>query len=390
MQINPYFKACQEVFTEIRHDLHAHPETAFEEIRTAETVAGYLREWGYEPVTQVGETGVVATYRNGAGGVIGLRADMDALDLQELNDFSHRSTIPGKMHACGHDGHTTMLLAAARYMAEHSPCQGTVHFIFQPAEENEGGAPRMIEDGLFERFPVDQVFGMHNFPGIPVGQFAVRPGPLMAAFEIFDITVRGIGGHGAMPHLSRDPVVASAALVSSLQTIVSRNLDPLRNRVLSVTRINGGSAYNIIPEEVKLAGSLRYFEDVDGDLLRDRIQAVCDGIASAHDVRIDVKFDARYVSLVNERAATAVAVETMQSIVGDTNVDANTTPIMGSEDFAFMLKEKPGCYVLIGNGTEGSGGCMVHNPRYDFNDEIIPLGATYWVELCKRIMGTCA
>ena len=386
MDIIPFFQENSETYKAFRRDLHAHPETAYEEIRTAKLVAEKLTSFGLEVTTGIGETGVVGTYRNGDGPAIGLRADMDALDLEELNEFEHKSRHIGKMHGCGHDGHTTMLLAAAEYIALHKPVSGTIHFIFQPAEENEGGAKTMIEDGLFERFAMESVYGMHNMPGLPVGQFAVKSGPFMAAFETFDITVNGVGGHGALPHLAKDPIVAASALITALQSIVSRNMDPSSQTVLSVTQINGGSAYNVIPDTVKIAGSLRYFEAEQQTLLENRIREICAGIGQSHGVDIDVTVKQGYPPLINWPEQTQDCIEAMKKVTAEDKVNGDAAAILGSEDFAFMLQEKPGCYVLLGNGTEGDGGCMIHNPHYDFNDAATAVGATYWVRLCEVLM----
>ena len=386
MKTLPFFDDHAQTYKKFRRDLHAHPETAFEEVRTAKLLADKLTSFGLDVTTGIGQTGVVAAYRNGDGPAFGLRADMDALDIDEMNDFAHKSTHAGKMHGCGHDGHSTMLLAAAHYIAEHKPVKGTIYFIFQPAEENEGGAATMIEDGLFDRFPMQAVFGMHNMPGLPVGKFAVRPGPFMAAFETFDITVNGLGGHGAMPHLAKDPIVAASHLVTSLQSIVSRNIDPMKQAVLSVTQMNGGSAYNVIPDRVTIAGSLRYFDPDYHALLRSRIEAICEGIALSHQVEVKVTCKKGYPPLINEAAQTERAVDAMKIVVGDGNVNSNADAILGSEDFAFMLLEKPGCYVLLGNGIGVEGGCMIHNPHYDFNDAATPVGATYWVRLCEILL----
>lgn len=386
MKTLPFFDEHKDTYKKFRRDLHAHPETAFEEVRTAKLIADKLVSFGLDVTTGIGETGVVATYSNGEGPAIGLRADMDALDIEELNDFAHKSKTAGKMHGCGHDGHSTMLLAAAQYISEHKPVKGTVYFIFQPAEENEGGAATMIEDGLFERFPMQAVFGMHNMPGLPVGQFVVKPGPFMAAFETFDITINGVGGHSALPHMTKDPIVATAQLVSALQAVVSRNFDPMSQAVLSVTKINGGSAYNVIPDSVKIAGSLRYFRPEHQNLLESRISEICRGIAESHQLEIDVSFKQGYPPLINDFEQTKHAVKAMKIVAGDENVVSDGDAILGSEDFAFMLQKMPGCYVLVGNGLGNEGGCMIHNPHYDFNDEATPVGATYWVRLCEVLM----
>lgn len=388
MEIIPFFEDHKESFTAFRRDLHAHPETAFEEFRTASLVAKALLSYGLEVTTGVGRTGVVATCHNGTGPAIGLRADMDALDIEEMNEFDHASCHPGKMHGCGHDGHTTMLLAAARYIAEKKPFYGTIHFIFQPAEENEGGAAVMIEDGLFERFPMDAVFGMHNFPGLAVGQFAVRTGPFLAAFETFDITVQGIGGHSALPHLARNPIMAAGHLVTALHSVISRSPEPMKHGVLALTRLHGGTAYNVIPDRVKISGSLRHFEIEHQHLLEGRIKDICRGTAHSYDMDIQVTFEPKYPPLVNWPDQTRQSQQAMINMAGKDNVNCDADALPGSEDFAFMLREKPGCYVLIGNGTDSSGGCMIHNPHYDFNDEAIPLGATYWVRLCETVMSS--
>lgn len=383
MEISSFFRKHHATYIAFRRDLHAHPETAFEEFRTARLVAEKLASFGLDVTTGVGQTGVVATYQNGDGPAIGLRADMDALDLEEMNEFDHKSRHSGKMHGCGHDGHTTMLLAAAHYIAGHKSFRGTIHFIFQPAEENEGGASAMIKDGLFKRFPMEAIFGMHNIPGLPVGQFAVRTGPFLAAFETFDITLKGIGGHSALPHLTKDPIVASGHLITALQSIISRNLDPMGHAVLSITQLHGGSAYNVIPDRVKISGSLRYFEIEHQHLLEGRIKDICNGIMQCHGVDIQVRFDPKYPPLVNWHDQTRQSEQAMITMAGKENVNCDADALLGSEDFAFMLQEKPGCYVLIGNGTEAAGGCMIHNSHYDFNDEIIPVGATYWIRLCE-------
>lgn len=386
METIPFFHEHSETYKAFRRDLHAHPETAFEEVRTAKLIADKLNSFGLEVTTGIGVTGVVATYRNGDGPAIGLRADMDALDINEMNDFEHKSKHDGKMHGCGHDGHSTMLLAAAHYISLNKPVKGTVHFIFQPAEENEGGALTMIEDGLFERFPMEAVFGMHNMPGLPVGKFAVNSGPFMAAYETFDITVRGVGGHSALPHTTKDPVVIAANVITALQTIVSRNAAPSSAAVLSVTKVHGGAAYNVIPDTVEINGSIRYFEPSYHNLFETRIKEICEGIALSHQVEIDVSLKQGYPALINDVEQTKHAVSAMKRVAGDNNVIADAEPILGSEDFAFMLEEKAGCYILTGNGVDSEGGCMIHNPNYDFNDNVTPVGATYWVRLCEATM----
>ena len=370
----------------IRHDIHAHPETAFEEKRTSDIVAGRLAEWGFAVHRGLGRTGVVGTLRNGNGKrAIGLRADMDALHVHEKNGFAHKSQHEGKMHACGHDGHTTMLLGAAKYLAQHRNFDGTVNFIFQPAEENEGGAREMINDGLFDKFPCDTVWGMHNWPGMAAGHFCVMPGPMMAGFDIFEIILTGRGAHAAMPHNGVDPIVAGSALVQALQTIVSRNKHPVEAGVVSVTQFHAGDTWNVIPNEVVIRGTARSFKPDVQDLIERRINEICDGVAATFGCTVNVRYERRYPPTVNSAAEAALSQSVLEELVGKDNVHTNETPTMGAEDFAFMLQAKPGCYIWIGNG-DGAGGCMLHNPGYDFNDEILPLGASYWVKLVERCL----
>lgn len=373
-----------ELMKQWRRDIHAHPELGFQETRTAKIVADLLTQWGIEITTEIGGTGVVGKLVNGSSArTIGLRADMDALPMQELNEFPHKSTCDGVFHGCGHDGHTAMLLGAAKYLAENPVFDGTVYFIFQPAEEGLGGALAMMDDGLFERFPMDEVYGMHNFPGIPVGSFAIRPGPMMAAYSTFDIKITGVGGHAAIPQHCVDPVVIASELVQSLQTIVSRNLDPLETGVISVTKIHGGDAYNVIPSEVTLSGGIRYFDKEVGETIKQRIHALAEGLGIAHGATIDVTVDETFTALVNDSEATQHAVQAARSISGIEQVEPQMAPICGSEDFAFMLEAKPGAYIFVGNGA-GEGGCMIHHPQYDFNDEASVYGASYWVELVSQ------
>ncbi|KAA5606325.1 amidohydrolase [Roseospira marina] len=371
-----------------RRDLHAHPEIAYQEERTSGLVAEKLRAWGLDVHTGIGKTGVVGTLKGRHPGerAIGLRADMDALPLQETNTFEHRSQNEGRMHACGHDGHTAMLLGAAKAMAEAPEFAGTVHFIFQPAEEGEAGARAMIEDGLFQRFPVESVWGLHNWPGQDVGTFDVRPGPIMAATDTFRITLTGHGGHGAMPHLGTDVVTAAASLVSAAQTIVSRTINPIDSAVVSVTMIHGGEAFNAIPSTVTLGGTARSLSPQVRDTIEQRLGEMAHHIAAAHGVSAEYHYQRRYPPTVNAPDETALAVEVMRSIVGEANVNPDGQPTMGGEDFAFMLQEKPGCYVRLGAGP-GQAGCMLHNTGYDFNDDILTLGATYWVRLVQRLLG---
>jgi amidohydrolase len=383
----------QDEITRIRRDIHQHPELAYEEVRTADLVAGLLESWGIPVVRGIGVTGVVGTIRGRSdnGRAVGLRADMDALPLQEMNTFEHASRHPGKMHACGHDGHTAMLLAAARHLAQNRDFDGTVYVIFQPAEEGHGGAKAMIDDGLFERFPMEAVFGMHNWPGMPVGSFGLTPGPIMASSNTFSIQVEGKGAHGAMPHLGADPVIATVQIVQALQTIVTRNRDPLDPAVVSVTQIHAGSADNVIPTEAEIRGTVRTFSDATLDLIENRMQAICEQTAAALDCKATLDFQRKYPPTVNSPEETEFCAAVMESIVGPERVVRNVRPSMGAEDFAFMLLHKPGCYVWIGNGDgdhrtpgHGTGPCMLHNGSYDFNDALIPLGGTYWVELARQ------
>lgn len=383
----------QDEIARIRRDIHQHPELAYEEVRTAELVAKQLESWGIPVVRNVGVTGVVGTIkgRSDNGRAVGLRADMDALPMQELNTFGHASRHEGKMHACGHDGHTAMLLAAARLLAESRDFDGTVYVIFQPAEEGHGGAKAMIDDGLFERFPMGAVFGMHNWPGMPVGSFGLTAGPIMASSNTFGIHIEGKGAHGAMPHLGADPVMAAVQIAQALQTIITRNRDPLDPAVLSVTQIHAGSADNVIPTDAMVRGTVRTFADSVLDLIEARMKAVCEQTAAALDCEATLKFKRQYPPTVNSPAETEFCAEVMDSIVGADKVVRDIKPSMGAEDFSFMLQHKPGCYVWIGNGQgehrdagHGAGPCMLHNGSYDFNDALIPLGGTYWVELARR------
>ena len=385
MAIPQQFLEMQTEMAGWRHDLHAHPETAFEELRTSAMVAQQLESFGLRVHRGLGRTGVVGTLAAGSGvRAIGLRADMDALHIQEQNAFAHRSQIDGKMHACGHDGHTAMLLGAAKYLARTRKFDGTVHFIFQPAEENEGGAREMVEQGLFEQFPCEAVYGMHNWPGMQVGKFGLRAGPTMASFDIFEVEVIGRGSHAALPHTGIDPIVAASAMVQALQTITSRSADPVEPAVVSVTQIHAGDTWNVIPDTALVRGTARAFRPEVQDLLERRVREICAGIAAAHGVRMTVRYERRYPPLINAARETEICGSVMHAMVGAQNVVA-VPPVMGSEDFAFMLQAKAGCYVFIGNGA-GEGGCMLHNPNYDFNDEILPLGASYWANLVQHTL----
>ena len=385
MAILEKIAALHEEMAEWRHDIHAHPETAFEEERTSALVAKMLASFGLRVHTGLGRTGVVGTLSAGSGKrSIGLRADMDALHIREQNGFEHRSKNEGKMHACGHDGHTSMLLGAAKYLAETKRFDGTVHFIFQPAEENEGGGREMVEQGLFDKFPCDSVYGMHNWPGMPVGQFGVRPGPMMASFDIFEIELTGRGSHAALPHTGIDPVVAAAALVQALQSIPSRNVDPIESAVVSVTQIHAGDTWNVIPNAAVLRGTTRAFKPQVQDLIERRMREICAGVASTYGTEVKLRYERRYPPTVNAVRETEICAAVLERMVGAENV-ARVPPVMGSEDFAFMLQVKAGCYVFVGNGP-GEGGCMLHNPNYDFNDAILPLGASYWGNLVEHVL----
>jgi amidohydrolase len=374
----------------IRRDLHAHPELCFQEQRTADVVAGKLTEWGIPIHRGLGRTGVVGIVKGGTSDrAIGLRADMDALPMQEFNTFAHASRHAGRMHACGHDGHTAMLLAAAQHLASNRNFDGTVYLIFQPAEEGGGGAREMITDGLFEKFPMEAVFGMHNWPGTQVGTFAVSPGPVMASSNEFRITIRGKGSHAALPHNGIDPVPIACAMVQAFQTIISRNKKPVDAGVISVTMIHAGEATNVVPDSCELQGTVRTFTLEVLDLIERRMKQIAQHLCAAHDATCEFEFVRNYPPTVNSHAEAMFAREVMASIVGESNVSLQE-PTMGAEDFAYMLQAKPGAYCFIANGDgshremgHGGGPCMLHNPSYDFNDELIPLGATYWVRLAQ-------
>ena len=384
--------ADAEEFTAIRRDIHRHPETAFEEERTAQIVADKLTSWGIRIHRGLATTGVVGTLQGNRKGqkTIGLRADMDALHLQEKNDFEHASTIANKMHACGHDGHTTMLLGAAKQLAAKPDFAGTVHFIFQPAEEGQGGARVMIEEGLFDKFDCDAVYGMHNMPGFPKGHFAICTGAMLAASDSWEVTFKGTGGHGAMPDRGTDPTFPAAQFMVAIQGIVGRNVAPAQAAVLSVGHIHAGTAGspNVIPSEVLIKGTARSFQPEVRALLERRLAEVAAGIAQAGGCTAVSKYHRRYPALINAAEQTSIAVEAAAMTVGRENVEANTSPLAGAEDFAFMLEKKPGAYIMIGNGGTGEGGCQnVHSPLYDFSDEIITTGAAYWLNLVQLELG---
>ena len=384
----PILNRAAELHDEVtgwRRHLHAAPELLYEVHGTAAFVAARLAEFGCdEVVTGIGRTGVVGLIRGGLGdgATIGLRADMDALPLTEITGKPWASRTPGRMHACGHDGHTAMLLGAAKYLAETRAFAGTVAVIFQPAEEGGAGARAMIEDGLMERFGIARVFGMHNMPGLPVGYFAINPGPIMAATAEFAITVEGKGGHAAMPHTTLDPVAAASQLVLALQTVVSRTVDPLDSAVVSVTKFHAGDAYNVIPQKAQLAGTVRTLRDEVAEAVFARIRAICDGIAAAAGVQIGLRIDVNYPVTRNDPAEAAFAAEVAREIAGPASVDADVRPTMGGEDFSYMLEARPGAFIFIGNGDSAG----LHSPAYDFNDEAIPHGVSYWVRLAEAAL----
>lgn len=367
-----------------RHDFHRHPELAFEEQRTAAGVAKLLEEFGLEVHTGIGNTGVVGILQKGSGKrSLGLRADMDALLIQEQNSFEHRSVHDGKMHACGHDGHTAMLLGAARYLAANGDFDGRVVFIFQPAEEHGEGARKMIDDGLFERFPVDAVYAIHNFPSLETGKFAVRAGSIMAAEDNFEITVKGVGHHAAMPHLGKDTIVIAAEIVSAMQTLVSRSLDPLDSAVVSFTEFLTNGTVNAVPGQVILKGDTRSLTTSVQKHIETNMERIVAGICATYGADYDFSYRHNFIPTVNTAAEAAVAASVAEIVVGADNIVGDSRPVMTSEDFGYMLQEKPGAYLLLGNGVEGIGGCSLHNPGYDFNDEILCIGADFWVTLVQ-------
>lgn len=368
--------------TSWRRHLHANPETAFEEHDTAAFVAERLRSFGLAVDRGLAGTGVVGTLSVGHGPAIALRADMDALPIQEENEFAHRSTRLGKMHACGHDGHTAMLLGAARYLAATRRFGGTVHFVFQPAEENEAGGRLMVEQGLFEKFPVSAVYGLHNWPGLPAGRIALRSGPMMAACDLFEVVVSGRGCHAAMPHLGNDVVLAASSIVAALHSLVGRMLNPFEAAVMSITQVHAGNTWNVLPRDAMLRGTVRSFKPAVQDALETAIRHTAEAVALGHRCRADVRYEQRYPATVNDPEATGRARRAAALVVGEAGLETDPTPSMGSEDFAFMLRERPGCYVWLGNGPM-EGGCVLHNARYDFNDAILPIGAAYWATLVE-------
>ena len=376
-----------EEMTEWRRDLHAHPELSLEETRTGGIVAEKLRSFGVdEVVTGLAKTGVVGVIRGrGAGGAIGLRADMDALPLTEETGAPYASRNPGVMHACGHDGHTTMLLGAAKYLAETRNFDGTGYVIFQPAEENLGGGEIMVKEGLFERFPMQLVFGLHNWPSVPAGQFYWRNGPTMAAVANIEFTVTGKGTHGAHPDRGVDPIVVASQIVTALQTIVSRSIDPMDGGVVTIGSINGGQIYNIIPECVRMLGTARWFDPAVGDTLEQGVRRIATGIAASFGASADVLFERAYPATVNDADAVALARRAAEAVAGAARVEELDRPTMGGEDFAFMLEKKQGAYLMLGTGRTDADP-QLHNPRFDFNDEMLPVGASYWATLAEQLL----
>ncbi len=375
----------QEEVAGWRRHLHQNPELNFDVFETAAFVTEKLKAFGCdEVVTGLGRTGVVGVIRGrlGNGAVIGLRADMDALPINEITGKPYASTTPNKMHACGHDGHTAMLLGAAKYLAETRNFAGTVAVIFQPAEEGGGGGNEMVKDGMMERFGIERVFGMHNMPSLPVGHFAIRPGPIMAATAEFTITVKGRGGHAAMPNGTIDPIVTASQLVGALQTIVSRNADPVEALVVSVTKFHAGDAYNVIPEQAEIAGTVRTLKKEVARMAEERLRAICAGVAAASGTAIEVRYDANYPVTFNDPQQTVFASDVAAAVAGDAQVIRAMPPVMGGEDFSYMLEARPGAFIFIGNG-ESAG---LHHPAYDFNDEAIPHGVSYWVRIAETAL----
>ncbi len=387
-----HIRTWQDEFAGFRRDLHAHPELGFEENRTADKVCSALRHLGIEFHPGIGRTGVVGVIRgrsSGSGRGIGLRADMDALPMQEENTFAHRSRYDGRMHGCGHDGHTTMLLAAARYLNATRAFDGTVYLIFQPGEEGYAGGKAMIEDGLFERFPADRVYALHNWPGLPAGTIAVRPGPMMAAADRIEIHIAGRGGHGAHPHLTVDPVLVAGHMITAAQSIVARNVSPVDTAVVSLCAMHAGhpGAMSVVPREAHLVGTVRTFRPSTQDHIEKRLQELVPAIAGAFGATATLKYERVYPATVNSEAEALFAADVAAGLVGEDNVIRDLEPSMGSEDFSFMLRERPGAYARLGQGGDGDGhGCFLHNSRYDFNDGVIPVGAGYLAALAERSM----
>jgi amidohydrolase len=394
MYLIPEIEASHEEIKALRRTIHAHPELRYEETATAQLVAENLARWGLMVHRGMGKTGVVGVLKRGSSGrCVGLRADMDALPITEMNTFDHRSRNEGRMHACGHDGHTAMLLGAAKHLAEHGKFDGTIVFIFQPAEEGGAGAKAMIKDGLFEQFPVDAIFGIHNWPGMPAGHFGVIEGPMMASSNTFSIKIQGTGSHAALPHNGRDPIFAAVQIANGLQGIITRSKKPIDTAVLSITQIHAGDAVNVVPNEACLGGTVRTFTVETLDLIERRMRTIAESTAAAYECKAVIDFHRNYPPTINDPEQTRFAASVMQDVVGARNVDTSVEPTMGAEDFSFMLLEKPGCYAFLGNGEgshrdsgHGIGPCMLHNASYDFNDALLSVGSTYWVKLAERFL----
>jgi hippurate hydrolase len=388
------YKEIEEMHAEMcswRQHLHQFPETAFDEINTAKFISEKLISFGLDVHQGLGRTGVVASLSCGKSSKkIALRADMDALFIQEKNQLSYKSQNDGIMHACGHDGHSAMLLGTAKYLATHANFDGTVYFIFQPAEEGRAGARQMIDDGLFDLFPADCVFGLHNFPDVPQGHFAIKSGAMMASFDCFEIVLSGQATHAAMPQKGSDVFVAAAHIINALQTVVSRNVAPADSAVLSITQVHAGNTWNAIPDTAVIRGTYRCFTEANQQLIKGRLMQITESLAQGFDITAEININpenAGYPVTRNSDAETALAIAVAQEVVGIEKVDVQPTPSMGSEDFSFMLEEKTGCYVWLGNGSS-DGGCLLHNPHYDFNDQILTVGASYWVKLVERVLGS--
>ena len=374
-----------EEMTEWRQDIHKHPELKFDELRTSELVAKKLNEFGLEVHRGLAKTGVVGKLCNGDGPSIGLRADMDALPIDEKNSFGHTSQNQGIMHACGHDGHISMLLGAAKYLAASLNFKGTVNFIFQPAEEGGGGGEIMIKDGLFEKFPMDSVYGLHNWPSIPAGIFGVGAGPIMAAADLFELTINARGGHAAMPDQCIDPIIIASQVINAFQSIPSRKTHPLDSVVLSITQIQAGDTFNIIPDSVKMSGTVRTFLKTTQKETLSNMTKIAEGICSSFGASCELNYMNGYPATINSIKETEISAKAVIDLLGEEKLIRNPKPSMGSEDFAYMLQERPGCYVWMGIGTtEKEGGCMLHNSNYDFNDEVLPIGASYWAKLVEN------
>jgi len=390
MQLIESIVANATSIADVRRDLHAHPELCFEEVRTSDLIASKLTDWGIEVHRGLGTTGVVGIVRNGSSNrAVGLRADIDALPMTEHNRFGHASRHAGRMHACGHDGHTAMLLAAAKHLAKHRNFDGTVYLVFQPAEEGGGGACEMIKDGLFERFPMEAIFGAHNWPGLAVGQFALCAGPAFASSNVFRIAIRGKGAHAAMPHNGIDPVPAACQMVQAFQNILTRNKHPLDTGVISVTKIHAGEAVNVVPDDCLVEGTVRTFTNEVLELIERRMKTIAEATCAAFEAQCEFEFRRQYPATVNHVAETDFARRVLGEVVGAKNV-LDFRPTMGAEDFSYFLQAIPGCYFLIGNGDgehreggHGLGPCMLHNPSYDFNDDLIPLGGSAWVRIAE-------